>query len=456
MNSQNLSLKLKQQLALTPQLQQAIGILNMNHVELKQNITTMLEQNFMLEVEDEFDEIVNEPDVGDDEEPPLDSALDEQWQDDDWSQYTTPAEAFDSGQITPYSPSLEEHLSEQLSIMMLDERVQLAAIILIYVLDEDGYCRADLTMMAKSHQIKEVIFKEALSAIQQCTPSGIGARNLEECMHLQIDALAKNTPHLETLKLIMRRYFAYIGQDPSMVKKRLSLSDQAFDGALALLRSLNPSPAETYAPPPTTYVEPEIFVQEKGGISYIAEHKQYYRTPNINQTYASLVSESAQEKTLIQSQLNEAKWFLNAIEKRQDTIRRVAGVIVGMQQDFFQQGDIAMRPLTRAQVADMLELHESTVSRAVNGKFLHCKRGIFELRHFFSATLSTDQGADSSATAVKARIREIIEGENESKPLSDQSIADQLAQEGQPLARRTVAKYREAMHILSAAKRRKR
>ena len=285
----------------------------------------------------------------------------------------------------------------------------------------------------------------------------IAARDLEECLNLQIAALPADTPWREELQKIMQRYFGFISKNPAMIRQRLGMNEATYNHAIALLRSLDPRPGQSYTEQAPQYIEPEIIVREKNGISYIETGENIRPELTINQDYAK-IAESAKgaDKTLLQAQLQEARWFLTAIDKRADTIRRVAHIIVALQQDFFQEGEAAMRPLSRQKVAEMLDIHESTVSRAVNGKYLICKRGIFELRYFFSAQLENSEGDDQSIIAIKALIAEIINGEKPEKPLSDQKITDLLNEQGHKIARRTVTKYRESMDIPTTTLRRKR
>ena len=339
----------------------------------------------------------------------------------------------------------------------LSDAQRQAALIIAFELDDDGYFRADITQLAHTHQQTPEQLQRGLRIVQQCQPTGIGARDLEECLNLQIAALPKNTPWLAELQQIMRRYFGFISKNPAMIRQRLEMSVETYDHAIALLRSLDPRPGQSYSEAAPQYIEPEIIVREKNGISYIETNDNIRPELTLNQDYLK-IAEAAKgaDKTLLQAQLQEARWFLTAIDKRADTIRRVAHLIVALQQDFFQEGEAAMRPLSRQKVAEMLDIHESTVSRAVNGKYLMCKRGIYELRYFFSAQLENSEGDDQSILAIKALIADIIAKENPAKPLSDQKITDMLNEQGHKIARRTVTKYRESMDIPTTVLRRKR
>lgn len=463
----NLGLSLKQQLALTPQLQQAIKILNMNTVDLDIEIAQMLTQNFMLEKKTEdFEEIVSAPE----EEEPREGLLeqleadldyDSHWDehyDHDWQDYAPYQE--DDNDFENYTPSelsLTDYLLEQIKQMPLSEDIRILAETLVYHLDEDGYLRDKPSALAKQYHTTEAQIQSAILAIQECQPTGIGADNLETCLNLQIDALANNTPYLETLKRIMSRYFYFISKNPTMIRQRLNIDENEYHHAISLLRSLNPRPGLSYNQQKTDYIKPEIIVREKHGISYVETDDVLRPELSLNQTYIDLMKNANEhDKTLLQAQLNEARWFINAIDKRADTIKRVASMIVALQQDFFQEGERAMQPLTRQKIAEMLNIHESTVSRAVNGKYLACKRGIYELRYFFSAQLESHDGEEQSTTAIKAIIAEMIGKENPKKPLSDQEIAQKLAAKGNKIARRTVAKYREELNIPTSSLRRQR
>ena len=471
--NQSLDLSLKQGLTLTPQLQQAIKLLNMNSLDLQVEISAMLMQNIMLERKndslqergsgsDENENSEHDPDNGLIQtlsgELEYDSTWDEHY-DHDWKDHQpyheeeSNLELYLSGR-----PDLGAWLEEQINQMPhLSEAQRRAALIVAFELDDDGYYRADNHKLAEQYQLSAADIADGLRIVQQCQPTGIAARDLEECLNLQIAALPADTPWREELQKIMQRYFGFISKNPAMIRQRLGMNEATYNHAIALLRSLDPRPGQSYTEQAPQYIEPEISVREKNGISYIETGENIRPELTINQDYAK-IAESAKgaDKTLLQAQLQEARWFLTAIDKRADTIRRVAHIIVALQQDFFQEGEAAMRPLSRQKVAEMLDIHESTVSRAVNGKYLICKRGIFELRYFFSAQLENSEGDDQSIIAIKALIADIIAKENPAKPLSDQKITDMLNEQGHKIARRTVTKYRESMDIPTTTLRRKR
>ena len=464
--SQNLDLSLKQQLTLTPQLQQAIKILNMNALELSQEISQMLAQNFMLEAKSEFSMETTREEDGEPAEGLTNTLTDEleydaQWDDHydhDWQDYRPhQEESPDLEQYISNNPDLGAYLCEQIEQMPLDPELRKNAETLVYLLDENGYLLENLQEIAEAHQQSERAMRKALTIVQSCLPSGVGARSLEECLNLQIAMLPRDTPHLDTLQRIMARHFAFIAKNPQMIRQRLGISESDYQHAIALLKSLNPLPGQNYGDGAPQYIQPEIIVREKNGISYIETGDNLRPAIELNDTYIKLIKQcNEQERTLLTAQLQEARWFLTALDKRADTVKRVASVIVAIQQEFFQEGPTAMRPLTRQKIADMLDIHESTVSRAVNGKYLSCKRGIYELRYFFSSQIENSEGDEQSTTAIKALIEKIIAGENPAAPLSDQAISDLLAKEGHQVARRTISKYRELMNIPATSQRRKR
>lgn len=459
--SQKLDLGLKQTLSLTPQLQQAIRLLSLNDLEIQHEISHFLEHNFMLERGIERTEASDLDSREHTEELSGQLSFDhEDWHDYDlpeWERDPAPDDDEEKARQIEYRPSLSTYLLEQIEQMPISEQERESALLIVYHLEEDGYLRTELSALAKQYKRTLTQMEAGLSCVQQCLPSGVGARSLEECIRLQMESIDPKTPYLYTLRRIMNRHFAYITKNPKLIKQTLDLSDKAFAGAMALLRSFTPYPAEDYQQTHNYHVSPEIIVHEKHGISFLEPLKMHQYGLRINQTYADLIKQcSGQDRSLLQAQMQEARWFLSALDKRMETLYRVAEQIVAYQQEFFQEGETAMRPLTRGKVAEVLGIHESTVSRAVLGKYLRCKRGVFELRYFFSTQLESDDGEDQSATAIKAMISEMIAQENPEKPLSDIDIANQLHERGYKIARRTVAKYREALNIPATAIRRKR
>ena len=486
--TQQVELTQKQSLTLTPKLQQAIKILNMNSQELDLEIKTILSHNVMLklddgvsyeqlrldeEIEDEDFEEKEMLDINDlSEELPYDASWEDHYST-DWKDATGyQEEATNLEEIYAQEKSLEDFLIEQLNHMNLDNGIKNAAIALIYHIDNDGYLRESPNALAKEYGLTLDVVKKAVKAIKNCQPIGVGAKDLEECLNIQISYLPKNTPYLKELKKIMLNHFQYLAKKPEVICQHLEISRETYDKTIKLLRSLNPRPAKSFAPiNPQSFIHPDIIVKEKNGMSFIEVGENLRPKIEIDTSYEPLIKElerkikqkgeknekDKHDKLVLQTQLEEARWLINAIDKRADTVKRVAAVIVALQQDFFREGEIAMQPLTRHKVAKMLDIHESTVSRAVNGKYLICKRGIYELRYFFSTSLEpTEEGEElQSSTAAKAVIAELIKNENPKKPLSDNSLSKLLLKEGYQIARRTIAKYREELGIAASSLRKK-
>ena len=483
--STNVELTQKQTLTLTPQLQQAIKILNMTSQELDLEIQNILSHNVMLKLDDglnyeqlapseddyEYEEkdVLDFGDLG--EELPYDSSWEEQYSD-DWKDGYGYNDDANLEELYAQQENLENYLIEQINhlkkitvnsqakaYLAIDDGIKNTAIALIYHIDRDGYLRENKQALAKEYGVSLDTINRAVLAIQDCQPVGVGAANLEECLNIQIRNLPNKTPYLTELKQIMDGYFQYIVKKPEVICQHLKISKEILSETLKLLRSLNPRPAKNFAPiNPASFVHPDIIVKEKQGMSFIEVSDNLSPKLEIDESYIPLIKKAKEhDKILLQSHLDEAKWLIKAIDKRADTVKRVAAVIVAWQQDFFREGERAMQPLTRQQVAKQLDIHESTVSRAVNGKYLVCKRGIYELRYFFSTSLETTGDNDElqSATSAKALIAELVKNENPQKPLSDQSLAKLLSKEGYQIARRTVAKYREELGIAASSLRRK-
>lgn len=453
MNKQHLQLKQSQQLALTPQLQHAIELLGMNRLELEQELNQILNHNFMLNIDSPYQLTTT------DEPNDFDEQIDYDPYNDPENDWQEPNPSYDPQELLEqqlHTPTLSEHLIEQLHTLSNDPTLLNAATIIAYNLDSDGYFRDTLKAIAQSANLPISQLKQGLELIRQCQPTGVGATDLQDCLTLQLQQLPTDTPHLNTLKHLIARYLPYIGKNPQLIKKNLNISEEEYQHALKLLRKLDPQPGQHYTPTdlPIQY-QAEIIVLEKNGISYIETTEELLPKLSLNKEYAQLLKQSkGQNKTLLNAQFQEAKFILNALQKRADTIRRVASAIVAQQQEFFQQGDSAMKPLTRQQIAQRLDLHESTISRAINGKYLQCKQGLYELRYFFANEIENSDGDNLSITAIKARIQQLIAQENPKKPLSDQSLQTLLAEEGHQLARRTITKYRESLNIPASSQRR--
>ncbi|MCG9063893.1 RNA polymerase factor sigma-54 [Laribacter hongkongensis] len=471
---QSLQLKLSQQLTLTPQLQQSIKLLQLSTLDLQQEVEQFLADNPLLErVEDgEHDDSANGADEpaelapaehagSDDPREHDDSARDldtlNDWsssgirgsdEDDDWDPH--------ANLIRPQS--LREHLLAQLAEVPLSARDRAVATFLVEEIDDDGYLPASLESLAEQLPASlEVELDEltiALRLIQQFEPAGVGARDLTESLLLQLRARS-GTDECTLACTIVRDHLQLLAnRDFTRLRRATSADDEALRQAQALIASLNPRPAAGFASGDTHYVMADVIVRrDRQGIWQAHLNPASQPRLKVNQMYANLLGRCRGEGGELSGRLQEAKWLIRNIEQRADTILRVSSVIVERQQGFFEQGELLMKPMVLRDVAEELGLHESTISRVTSNKYLLCPRGIFELKYFFGSALDTDSGEECSATAIKARIRRLIAEEDARKPLSDNTIADLLGEEGIQVARRTVAKYREALLIPPASQR---
>ena len=481
-----LTTKTSLQLSLTPQLQQAIRLLTLSNLELRQELDDFVRDNPLLELEDVADAPVSEAEpegvneAADSREEELDSLAD--WKtkqagdgDDDGRE--------DQDQSTV---SLNSHLREQAAGLQLEPKDRLWLEILIEALDEDGYLRDDLQEIAASfdhvfiEHFDEPLLEEeylvGLRLLQSLEPAGVGARNLQECLLLQLevfrqagaayDASASNSTSEE---LLTARYYALARRliedhietlgnaNPISLAKTLGEDKNDLVEALRLIRSLNPRPAGLFRDQHAGYLIPDVVVYKtRNGLWRARLASGALPKLSINNDYAQLIKTTGGEPSNLSQKLQEARWMLKNIQQRSETILRVSQAIVEAQQAFFEDGPKAMRPLVLRDIAEECELHESTVSRVTSQKFMLTPLGCFELKYFFGSHVSTDDGGTASATSLRAQISDWIKNEAPGKPLSDQAIADRFAESGVVVARRTVAKYREALRIPSAAQRRHR
>ena len=481
-----LTTKTSQQLSLTPQLQQAIRLLTLSNLELRQELDDFVRDNPLLELEDVADAPVSEAEpegpteAADNREEELDSLAD--WKtkqagdgDDDGRE--------DQDQSTI---SLNSHLREQAAGLQLEPKDRLWLEILIEALDEDGYLRDDLQEIAASfdhvfmEHFDEPLLEEeylvGLRLLQSLEPAGVGARNLQECLLLQLevfrqactafDASESNSTREELLtashyalaRRLIEDHIETLGNaNPVGLAKTLGEDKNDLVEALRLVRSLNPRPAGLFRDQHAGYLIPDVVVYKtRNGLWRARLASGALPKLSINNDYAQLIKTTGGESSNLSQKLQEARWMLKNIQQRSDTILRVSQAIVEAQQAFFEDGPKAMRPLVLRDIAEECELHESTVSRVTSQKFMLTPLGCFELKYFFGSHVSTDDGGTASATSLRAQIADWIKGETPGKPLSDQAIADRFAESGVVVARRTVAKYREALRIPSAAQRRHR
>ena len=453
-----LQLKLSQTLTMTPQLQQAIRLLQLPVLDLSAEIQEALEENIMLEMEDLPDvpetsaETTAEIETIRAEDSWQSTAM-ERIQDGGWNGEGRPISEFEdqSGQ------TLREHLLWQLELEHFSPRESVIGEALIDAIRDDGYLNPDLAdirdSLDKDADIADSEILRTLDKVQRFDPVGVGARSLAECIVLQLRQLDPLTPGLElAMRLALDHLDQVANQEYGELRRALRSSENELDNALALLRSCNPKPGLAVSPAPAEYVIPDVFVRKVDNRWQVEIAASGIPRLSVNQQYAQILRGSGDHAAL-RSQLQEARWLVRSLEIRNETMLKVASCIVSRQRDFLEHGDESMKPLVLRDVAESIGMHESTISRVTTNKYMHTPRGVFEFKHFFSSHLSTLDGDEQSSTSVRAKIRKLIGAENPAKPLSDSKISGKLAEQGINVARRTVAKYREALKIASSSER---
>ncbi len=457
----SLQLKLGQTLTMTPQLQQAIRLLQLPVLDLNAQIQEALEENIMLEMEDL-------PDV------PQTSAettaevevlkTEDQWrtrstersQDGSWTGEGRPISEFadESGN------TLREHLSWQLEMENFTPRQMVIGEAIVDAINDDGYLTVGLeeipAIVGAEAGISVEEVEETLNHVQRLDPIGVAARSLSECLVLQLRQLPPDTEGLKlAVELAADHLDLVANRDYGELRRSLHTSEDELHAALALLKSCNPKPGQAVSPAAAEYVVPDVFVRKVDDRWQVEISPTGVPRLSVNQQYAKLLRGNC-DHAVLRSQLQEARWLIRSLEIRNETLLKVASCIVSRQTEFLEHGDEAMKPMVLRDVAEEIGMHESTISRVTTSKYMHTPRGVFEFKYFFSSHLSSADGQDQSSTSVRAKIRKLIGGENPAKPLSDSKIAGLLAEQGIKVARRTVAKYREAMNIASSSERRQR
>lgn len=473
----SLQLKLSQHLTLTPQLQQSIKLLQLSTLELNQEIERFLLENPMLEREDidsgDYRSAGVEPARADTAEhqteaPSVQAETPTEPRDEsgevtsfeeggDWTSGTGGSQNRDDEDDSDFqdfqatAASLRDHLNQQVSLAPLSDRDRALVRFIIEALDDDGYLNQSLddllTLLPPELEFDLEDLSIALHQVQSLEPSGIGARNPQECLDLQLKALAPG-PIRELARIIAREHLELLAErNFARIKRLTGCNDDELREAHALICTLNPHPGSQYSTQETRYVVPDVVVRKHRGRWSAALNADAMPRLRVNALYASILQQNRGSGGALTSQLQEARWLIKNVQQRFDTILRVSQAIVDQQRQFFDYGDVAMRPLTLREIAEQLELHESTISRVTTQKFMSTPRGVFELKYFFGSHVSTDTGGAASSTAIRALIRQLIDAEDRKKPLSDAKIADLLGQQGIVVARRTIAKYRESLNI---------
>ncbi|MDJ0907763.1 MAG: RNA polymerase factor sigma-54 [Woeseiaceae bacterium] len=456
----SLQLKLGQTLTMTPQLQQAIRLLQLPVLDLNAQIQDALEENIMLEMEDLPDvprtssETTVEIETIKAEETWTTRSTSDRGSDSGWSGEGRPISEFEDES----GKTLREHLLWQLEMEDFSPREAVIGEALVDAINDDGYLTASVEDIEASID-DEVTVEEigaALAKVQRLDPVGVGARTLAECIVLQLVQLDPETPGLELAREIAADHLDLVATRAyGELRRSLKASEEQLHDALALVRGCNPKPGQAVSPAAAEYVVPDVFVRKIDNRWQVEISPTGVPRLSVNQTYAKLLRGSG-DHAVLRSQLQEARWLIRSLEIRNETLLKVATCIVTRQTEFLEHGDEAMKPMVLKDVAEEIGMHESTISRVTTNKYMHTPRGVFEFKYFFSSHLSSANGEDQSSTSVRAKIRKLIGAENPVKPLSDSKIANLLAEQGIKVARRTVAKYREAMNIASSSERRQR
>jgi RNA polymerase sigma-54 factor len=470
---QSLQLRLSQHLALTPQLQQSIRLLQLSTLELNQEIDQALQDNPLLEREevveapvysgsgDAMSQVQQPTEERPQREREADEGIDVGWGSEMSSGHGSardPDDDIDSGEIQAAATGLREYLNGQLGLTQLGERERGVVAFLIEALDEDGYLTQELEELAESIDVDDVDREElmeelaiGLRHLQHLDPAGIGARSPQECLDLQLLAMPASETRDLARAIVQYHLDQFAARDFTKIKKALGCDDDALREAQGLIRSLNPRPGAQYSPLDTRYVIPDVVVRKIRSAWKVSLNGEAMPRLRINRMYADILQRQRGGRGTspgsMAGQLQEAKWLIKNVQQRFDTIQRVAQAIVDRQRAFFDHGEVAMRPLTLREIADAVSLHESTISRVTTQKYLASPRGIFELKYFFGSHVATDTGGAASSTAIRALIRQLVGAEDGHKPLSDARIAEILGEQGIVVARRTVAKYRESLSI---------
>lgn len=485
---QSLQLKIGQQLTMTPQLQQAIKLLQLSTLDLQQEIHDFLESNPLLELDEEDDfSVDNDARVAEaasttealstdietadanteatriesewTESIPNELSIDSNWDD----TYQNSAAAADTPSFegeqdldsrNALSEDMQDHLIWQLNLTHISDRDIEIAYAIIDSVQPDGYLSVTLEEIyqALQNDLEDLELDEVTAVqhrLQRFDPVGVCSQDLRECLLVQLEAF-KDHPLYRSTQTIIDQYLALLGnRDYTQLSRKTKLKEDALKDVIGLIQQLNPRPGALIDNSETDYVIPDVTVKKRNGTWQVELNNDALPPVKINETYSAMVntSKSSEDVSYIKNSLQEAKWFLKSLQSRNETLLKVASCIVSRQVEFFEIGAEAMKPMVLHDVAEEVGMHESTISRVTTQKYMHTPRGIFELKYFFSSHVNTASGGECSSTAIRAMIKKLVAEESPKKPLSDNKLATILAEQGIQVARRTVAKYREAMHI---------
>ncbi|EEU2272130.1 RNA polymerase factor sigma-54 [Escherichia coli] len=465
---QGLQLRLSQQLAMTPQLQQAIRLLQLSTLELQQELQQALESNPLLEQIDTHEEIdtretqdsetLDTADALEQKEMPEELPLDASWD----TIYTAGTPSGTSGdyiddELPVYqgetTQTLQDYLMWQVELTPFSDTDRAIATSIVDAVDDTGYLTVPLEDILESMGDEEIDIDEVeavLKRIQRFDPVGVAAKDLRDCLLLQLSQFDKTTPWLEEARLIISDHLDLLANHDFRTLMRVTrLKEDVLKEAVNLIQSLDPRPGQSIQTGEPEYVIPDVLVRKHNGHWTVELNSDSIPRLQINQHYASMCNNARNDgdSQFIRSNLQDAKWLIKSLESRNDTLLRVSRCIVEQQQAFFEQGEEYMKPMVLADIAQAVEMHESTISRVTTQKYLHSPRGIFELKYFFSSHVNTEGGGEASSTAIRALVKKLIAAENPAKPLSDSKLTSLLSEQGIMVARRTVAKYRESLSI---------
>lgn len=480
---QTLQLKLGQQLSMTPQLQQAIKLLQLSTLDLQQEIQQALDSNMMLEATEE-ESFVEAPEPVDPKSPesaynelpnidaqteiPKELSNDTSWEDvyDSVLSYTPPpsgGEDDDFALQRARAQTLRDYLFWQMELTHFSENDHAIATALIDEVNDDGYLTSTLEeihqgLLKQFDDLELDEVKAVLHSLQNFDPPGVVAQDLADCLSIQLKLLPDDTHwKSKALELVDHHLDKLAKKDLNKLKRSLDLDDDQLNQVIGLIRTLEPKPGRRIGTQEAEYVIPDVFVFKMADEWVVTLNPEIAPKLRINPLYSSLIkrADNSTDNTCMKNHLQEARWFIKSLQSRNETLLKVARSIVEHQKDFLEYGERAMKPLVLRDVAEEIGMHESTISRVTTQKYMHTPAGVYEFKYFFSSHVSTEAGGECSATAIKAYIKEIVEGEDPAKPCSDSLISDLLKEKGINVARRTVAKYREALFIAPSNERRR-
>ncbi|RDS82436.1 RNA polymerase factor sigma-54 [Dyella psychrodurans] len=485
-----LQFRLNQQLALTPQLQQAIRLLQLSQLELAAELRQLAEANPLLEFAEDAEPEQEEEAVDGEFETEFQSASssngdsstsNENDEAPDWteaeistdepidfsstngsssgssSQNNRDDDGMEPQNVAP--ESLQEHLLWQLNLTPMDPRAKAIATVLIDALNTDGYLAEglDAVLAALPPHLKATLdeVESVRRQLQHFDPAGVGSIDLQDCLRAQLEQFDPNTPHRDlALRIVESELELLARNDMAKLARRLHASEEDTTTAAILIRSLDPRPGAAMDTTPVEYVAPDVYARKDGTRWRVVLNPDSQPKLSLNQHYCSLIARArSDDASWMRGQLQEARWLIKSLESRAETLLKVAEAIVRRQSAFLDYGPEAMQPLVLREVAEEVGMHESTISRVTTRKYIHTPRGTYELKYFFSSGVSTEDGGSASATAIQAMLRKLVDGEDPRKPLSDQALAEELHNKGIQVARRTVAKYREILRIPSSSER---